>query len=447
MKVNNNKKIFSRKTFLSFLIITFVGVLGFLITQNNFVFANEEVNQLNQQISEKERELQRINAEIRKLEASANNANQRSQSLQNTISGLEASAKKITTDIQETELEIEKTNLTLSKLEREIDDKENLIESNSDALAKSIRLMNSLESVSIIERFLGYNNISEFWSDFEQTQKIQKTLHTEVETLTDLYNELQQKEKDEYLQKQELSSYKTELASEQVSVEYTQKEKAKILQQTKNEEAAYQKILDEKKRQREAFEQELLEIESKLQYLIDPDSYPNPRNGILEWPVDSVYITQQFGGTAFAATNPGVYGRPFHPGTDFGIPIGTRVKSIAPGVVIGYGNTDAYPGCNAWGKWIVVEHDNGLTSLYAHLSSISISNGQRVNVGETIGLSGNTGFSTGPHLHLTLYASQGVKIGKYGDFKAGTGCSATAASGPFADLDAYLDPMTYLPSL
>lgn len=202
MKVNNNKKIFSRKTFLSFLIITFVGVLGFLITQNNFVFANEEVNQLNQQISEKERELQRINAEIRKLEASANNANQRSQSLQNTISGLEASAKKITTDIQETELEIEKTNLTLSKLEREIDDKENLIESNSDALAKSIRLMNSLESVSIIERFLGYNNISEFWSDFEQTQKIQKTLHTEVETLTDLYNELQQKEKDEYLQKQ-----------------------------------------------------------------------------------------------------------------------------------------------------------------------------------------------------------------------------------------------------
>jgi murein DD-endopeptidase MepM/ murein hydrolase activator NlpD len=95
----------------------------------------------------------------------------------------------------------------------------------------------------------------------------------------------------------------------------------------------------------------------------------------------------------------------------------------------------------------VIEHDNGLTSLYAHLSSISVSNGQRVDVGETIGLSGNTGFSTGPHLHLTIYASQGVKIGRYNEFKSGTGCAATAASGPFADLDAYLDPMNYLPSL
>jgi len=441
MKITNKKVIIFILS-LSFVFSFFTGM-----TRGNFVSANTEVDRLNAEISKKEQELNRINAEIQKLESSATNANQRSRSLQNAVAELEASKRKITSEISGTELEIEKTNLTLSKLEIEIGEKEASIENNSEALAKSVRLMNSLESVSLLERFLGYNNISEFWTDFEQTQKIQKTLHTEVETLLDLYDELQKQEEDEYLQKQELASYKTELASEQVAVQYTQKEKEKVLQQTKSEEATYQKLLDKKVAEREAFEAELLEIESKLQYLIDPESYPNPKRGILEWPVSNIIITQEFGGSAFAKTNPGIYGRPFHPGTDFGVPIGTKVMSAAPGKIIGTGNTDAFPGCVAWGKWVVVEHTNGLTSLYAHLSSISVAVGQEVTTGQTIALSGNTGFSTGPHLHFTLYASQGVKIGRYGEFKAGTGCSATNATGPFADLDAYLDPMTYFPSL
>jgi len=440
MKFNKDKKIVVSILFLSFVFSLFLGLSS--------VDANtEEVNRLSSQISEKEAELERINAEIRRLESSATNANNRSKTLSNAVAALEASKKKINSEINETELEIEKTNLTLTKLELEIADKEVSIDSNSEALAKSVRLMNSLESVSLLERFLGYDNISDFWTDFEQTQKIQKTLHTEVESLLDLYDELQKQEQDEYLQKQELASYKTELASEQVAVEYTQEEKEKVLQQTKNEEAGYQKLLNQKKVEREAFEAELLEIESKLQYLIDPESYPNARRGILEWPVENIIITQQFGGSAFAKTNPGIYGRPFHPGTDFGVPVGTRVMSVAPGKIIGSGNTDAFPGCVAWGKWIVVEHTNGLTSLYAHLSSISVSVGQEVSAGQTIALSGNTGFSTGPHLHFTLYASQGVKIGRYGDFKSGGGCAASGASGPFADLDAYLDPMDYLPNL
>ncbi len=439
MQINHKNKIL-------FLVI-FLGAI-FLITNSGNVFANDqEIQKLNQQISQKEDELKRINAEIRRLEASATDANKRSKSLQNAVAELEASRKKILSEISETELEIERTELTLSKLAIEINSKERSIDENSDALAQSIKRMNNLEATSLIERFLGYNNISEFWLDFEQTQKIQKRLHTEVEILLDLYDELQQKEKEEYKQKEELSSYQKELASEKVSVDYTKQEKEEILQKTKSEETAYQKMLTEKRRQREAFEKELLEIESQLQYLIDTDSYPTPRNGILQWPLDNIIVTQEFGGTPFAKTNSHIYGRPFHPGTDFGVPIGSKIKSVSDGKVIGFGNTDAYPGCTAWGKWIVVEHDNGLTSLYAHLSSIQVDVGQRVSAGQTIGLSGNTGFSTGPHLHLTLYASQGVKIGKYSDFKSGTGCSATDASGPFADLDAYLDPMLYLPKL
>ena len=128
--------------------------------------------------------------------------------------------------------------------------------------------------------------------------------------------------------------------------------------------------------------------------------------------------------------------------------VGTKIKSVSSGTVRDFGNTDAYPGCYAWGKWVLIDHDNGLSSLYAHLSSILVSRGQRIEAGEVIALSGNTGVSTGPHLHLTIYASQGVKVGKYGTYKpGGSGCAATDATGPFADINAYLDPMNYLPSL
>lgn len=440
MKINNFKK---RIPFLILVIL-----LLFFSSNSNFVFADEsEINRLNSQISQKEKELNKINAEIKRLEASVTDTSNRSKTLQNTINSLENSKKKIETEISETELEIEKAELTLSKLAVEIKDKESLIEDNSEALAESIRRMNSMESVSLLEKFLGYETISDFWSDFEQTQKIQKRLHTEVDGLLKLHQDLQGKEQEQFKQKEQLSSYQIELNSEKTAVDYTQKEKATILQRTKNEEAEYQKMLAEKVRQREAFEKELLEIESQLKFLIDPDSYPTARRGVLKWPVDNVIITQQFGGTAFANTNPHIYGRPFHPGVDFGIPIGTKIKSVAPGTILATGNTDLYPGCNAWGKWIMVEHDNGLSTLYAHLSSIQVSPGQNVNVGQTIGLSGNTGYSTGPHLHLTLYASQGVKVGKYSDYKSGGGCAATGASGPFADLDAYLDPLQYLPNL
>lgn len=422
-------------------------VLFFSFVFFNNVSANgDEVERLSQQINQKSQELEKINAEIKRLEAGVTDASQRSQSLQSTISSLESSRNKIETEISETELQIDRAELTLSKLALEIRDKEFLIEDNSEALAQSIRRMNSMESISLIEKFLGYKNISDFWSDFEQTQKIQKRLHTEVDQLLDLHDKLQKKEQEQFEQKEELAYYQTELKSEKVAVDYTKKEKETILQKTKSEEAEYQKMLATKKRQREEFEKELLEIESKLQFLIDPDSYPAPRKGILQWPVDSVYITQRFGGTAFAKTNAHIYGRAFHPGLDMGVPIGTKIRSVAPGRIIGTGNTDAYPGCVAWGKWIVVEHTNGLSTLYAHLSSISVSVGQEVNTGDVIGLSGNTGFSTGPHLHLTLYASQGVKIGKYSDYKSGGGCGATGASGPFADLDAYLDPEQYLPN-
>lgn len=90
----------------------------------------------------------------------------------------------------------------------------------------------------------------------------------------------------------------------------------------------------------------------------------------------------------------------YHNGWDIGVPIGTPVNAIADGKVIAVGPATGY------GKWVVVDHGviNGtrVTSEYGHLSSWNVSYGQTVKQGQVIAKSGNTGYSSGPHLHITI---------------------------------------------
>ena len=84
---------------------------------------------------------------------------------------------------------------------------------------------------------------------------------------------------------------------------------------------------------------------------------------------------------------------------DFPVPTGTTIKSVAAGTVVSAGWEGSY------GYQVVVRHQDGRHSQYAHLSAISVRNGQKVNSGQRLGRSGNTGNSTGPHLHFEIRSS------------------------------------------
>lgn len=86
----------------------------------------------------------------------------------------------------------------------------------------------------------------------------------------------------------------------------------------------------------------------------------------------------------------------FHAGTDFSAPVGTRVLVTADGVVTSSGFDGGY------GKKVVIDHGFGYQTIYAHLSKAVVRQGQRVHRGDVIAFSGNTGRSTGPHLHYEV---------------------------------------------
>ena len=87
----------------------------------------------------------------------------------------------------------------------------------------------------------------------------------------------------------------------------------------------------------------------------------------------------------------------WHNGVDFGAAAGTAILAAKSGTV----TTAAYSG--AWGYYVVINHGDGYSTLYAHQPSLSVSVGDYVTQGQTIGTVGSTGYSTGPHLHFTIY--------------------------------------------
>ncbi|MGI5479526.1 transglycosylase family protein [Streptomyces lavendofoliae] len=91
----------------------------------------------------------------------------------------------------------------------------------------------------------------------------------------------------------------------------------------------------------------------------------------------------------------------YHTGVDFAVPTGTSVRAVASGRVVSAGWGGAY------GYQVVIRHEDGKYSQYAHLSALTVREGQRVGAGQRIARSGSTGNSTGPHLHFEVRTGPG----------------------------------------
>ena len=91
----------------------------------------------------------------------------------------------------------------------------------------------------------------------------------------------------------------------------------------------------------------------------------------------------------------------YHTGVDFAVPTGTSVKAVGAGQVVSAGWEGSF------GYEVVIRHADGRYSQYAHLSAISVKDGQSVGAGQRIGRSGSTGNSTGPHLHFEVRTGPG----------------------------------------
>jgi len=422
----------------SILLATFVSaIVGFLFFLSGYTAIASRINELQTQITEKSGEIQSIEEDIARYQKELAALGSQKQTLEGEIRRLDLSRKKLSADISITERQISKTADTIEKIEIEIASANDGIAQSKSVLADTIQRINEIESRSLVEVVLATDTIADAWATIDGLQQFQQGINANMRTLVAFKEDLQKKKAEREAERGNLVAYKSKLGDQRYIIDQNRREQNNLLAETENKESNFAAQLALKQKLKEQFESEILSLESELRIAIDPTALPPKGAGVLRWPLASVFITQHFGNTEFAQN--GGYNGKGHNGIDFRASIGTEVYAAARGKVVGTGNTDLIPQCYSYGKWVLVEHYNGLSTLYAHLSLIKVEAGQELATGDIVGYSGKTGYSTGPHLHFGVYATQGVRVQKFDNSK-----NCKNAIIPIAPLNAYLDPESYL---
>lgn len=401
---------------------------------------------LKSQIEDIRKEREALVAEQERLQAELDKVTQEGKNLGTAVKSLDASKKKLAADIKVTQSKISATDLNIRVLENNVTTAERQINLHEAAISETIRSLFESDSRPIALSILAAENFTDLWRDRAALQTLGETLDDEVASLRSTKNALTLEKAAKEKSREQIATLQKDLTSQKAVVEENQKAKEKLLAETKNKEAAYQALLAENLARQKQFEEDLFRLESALNLNIDESLVAAPRHGVLSWPLSSIFVTNNFG--KVSGVNTRIYASGSHNGTDFRASQGTAVKSMGNGVVAGLDNTDAQAGCGSYGRWLVISYDNGLSSVYGHLSGISVQKGQKVTAGQVVAYSGGTpgvygsGYSTGPHLHVGLFATQGMEIRKFVESR---GCKQVTV--PIVDVKAYLDPLAYLPAL
>ncbi len=393
------------------------------------VYASAQ-DDLKQQIAAKQQEIQQLEKEIQQYQSGIDQSESKAQSLKNEITRLNLQIKQLSSQISLTQKQISTKELQIEDLGLNIDDTQYAMSIHRVSLANDILSLKSLEDQSMLEVFLKYNSIAAFFNELEKTKTLGEVIRQNYNELAVLEKKLENNKNAALKAKQDLSNLKSQLTSQKTIQEDNKSEKSSLLVTTKNQESAYQKLLRDREAKRAQIYQEISKIEAELEKQVDLGSLPSFGHGVLLFPIDGGVLTQGFGYTSFSKTTD-VYGNNFHNGVDFRATIGTPVHAAFDGVIKAIGNSDLMCPKGSYGKWILVEHPNKLATLYAHLSLISVSGGQKVLRGDIIGYSGSTGYVTGPHLHFTVYDARTVQL------RQSRVCGVLPYGG-------YLDPMSYL---
>ncbi len=393
--------------YLLTLLVLLAAPIQLILAEENASNAVESKTSLGDLIDAKNKELQKIKEEMQAAKKNLDNTVAERKGLQTELRNIDTNIKTMELGIRAAQTEGQKLGLEIQSLSSEIKNINGMIDSKLEALPKILRAYHRESETNPLFILLQKGTISEAFAETVSLSNLQAQIATTIDESRDLKDELEKKQTDVSVKQGEIELKKQDIAAKKAIAKEEEGRKQTLLAETKNKESLYQKNFDDLAKKAMEFEAEIERIESALRKNIDLSKLPPPKPGLLANPVPEARLTQGYGRTEFAVRN---YKSKWHNGIDLGAPVGTPVYAAEDGEVVALGNTDKYCPRGAYGKYVVIKHDNGLSTFYSHFSAFVVSVGQKIGRGELIGYVGNTGWSTGPHTQVTVYASDTYAI-------------------------------------
>lgn len=340
---------------------------------------------------------------------------------------LEAQIETVQSKIDVAISEIDKKNAEIKILEAKLEKAQESIQTTLDWYYNRVKVLyksGSLSDLSSLEVLLNATSLSQYTTLNQAMTSFSKHDEQQVKKIQAYQEETEADRADCEAKKQEVADLKLSLEQDKNSLKGLEAENAAAIEKIQDKKAEVENAQD-------GLESESQELIDSLQQLIaekaeaerlareeaarraqeqanngsrdgGSGSTPQPENNGSSTP-DSSYD----GGFNPCWPIPGVtyvsqyYGNNGHKGMDIAGPYGTPIVAAESGQVLVANNYDSWG--DSWGYYVLLYHNGTYTTRYAHLSSLTVSDGQYVSRGQVIGYEGSTGNSTGPHLHFEVY--------------------------------------------
>lgn len=368
-------------------------------------------------------ELEAINAKIKAYNQIISLKQRQGATLADQIEGLQAQVNKLQLEIDTTTKKIKDLEAQIKSLSLRIAEKSILIDKQKKILSELMRVYYNDYSNDSTPVFLTSAESLLYFKTESWTADISEKTSDLLDSVKTLRNGLAQEQQQVSEKKSEVDALYQDLAARNETLEVAKRSKATLLAKTQAEETKYEGLVDKLQKERDDIENEIEDLESGL----STDGLPSYSKSLLAYPVKSVRISQGYGKTSFSKK---AYASGKHNGIDFAGPYGTSIYAAADGKVIGTGNLGKY----AYGRWIAIDHGNGIVTLYGHLSSVGVSKGNTVKKGGKIGNMGSTGYSTGNHVHFTVFSANSYEV-----------VQSKTVKGLYIPIGATVNPSVYLP--
>ena len=373
--------------------------LALLLTALDFTGAlavtRADINALQSDADELDAKRKELESQLDSLSDDKAQALKRKELLDQQISNTSAQIANVEAQISEYEELITQT-------EAELADAEEREEAQYELFCSRVRSMEEQGTVSYWSVLFKADSFTDLLSRLDFVNEIMDYDQRVIQDLQDLQQEITEKKESLEDSRSESEAAKAKLVSEKSTLDKQRADAVALVNEINANEAEYQSTLDAIDAEEEAIQARIVELSRQLaaQQAASGQTTSNAALGGYIWPVSSRRITSPFGnrntGIAGASTN--------HKGVDIGgVYYSSEVHAAKSGTVIVSQYSSSY------GNYVVVSHGSGNTTLYAHMSSRSVSVGQWVDQGEVLGITGSTGISSGPHLHFEI-TENGVRV-------------------------------------